>query len=173
MVQPLKISSYAAHPHNAIEDPVFRKLLMSKYSCEDQAEDIILLDNMWVERCLLRTAKDFTPMDQSASPCSQECGTNRRHLEISRLRFSAGSSLALPAVNRLRHNSASTAASSRLSIKKNKPLKNGTVSQPIAISHETLIVAIGVLIPSCPPSRGRGPLPAWFIRPRKSADSSL
>src|SRR5262245_49929954 len=80
-------------------------------ACEHPAEDVILLNHMWRERCLRSQIEDFAAVDQSVSLCAQECGTKRRHLEMSRLHSKAGSSLALPAVNLARQSSTSAARS--------------------------------------------------------------
>ena len=65
-----------------------------------------------------------------------------RHLEMSRLQSKAGSSLALPAVNRARQSSTSAAAVVAPFRKEAKPLEHGAVAELIAIFDQLLIVAV-------------------------------
>src|SRR5262245_58663645 len=120
--EPIGFEKALLEASTAFENPTFGELIVSVDAGQHPAEDIILLDNMRVERCLRRELEDFAPADQSASPSPDDGGTKSRHLETSRVQSKAGSSLALPAVSRARQSWASAAPSLRCSASKPRRL---------------------------------------------------
>src|ERR1700683_2934184 len=126
--EPVSFEETLLEAGSTLEYPVFGEFFMSIDAGEQPAQDVILLDNMRVERCLRRKIEDFASVDQSAFPCAQDDGMRSRHLEMSRLQSKAGSSLALPAVSLTRQNSASIAPS--LCFSARKPRRLNTAPLP-------------------------------------------
>src|ERR1700680_478893 len=92
--EPVGFEETLLEASSTLKNPAFSKLVVSVDAGKHPTEDVILLDDMRVERCLGGEVEDFTPVNQLASPCAHEGGMRRRHLVMRHLQSKAGSNLA-------------------------------------------------------------------------------